>query len=124
MHPQALLVDASGLEEDYFLAGTRKQAPASGIPLIELPENAHSKLAWVTKLDSSSLAGIYQHQHAAISCLVCLANVECSLGQDQHRHTDPRTARILGQPRPSAQVVVGCRLLGRVSSALDHRTAA
>jgi hypothetical protein len=57
MHPQALIVDASGLEEDYFLAGVRKQAPVSGIPLVELPGDAHSRLAWITKLDSSSLAG-------------------------------------------------------------------
>ncbi|KAK4103594.1 hypothetical protein N658DRAFT_494095 [Parathielavia hyrcaniae] len=56
MHPQAVIVDASDLEEDYFLVGIRKQAAASGISLIELPEQAHSKLAWVTKLDSSSLA--------------------------------------------------------------------
>ncbi|KAK4039109.1 hypothetical protein C8A01DRAFT_36942 [Parachaetomium inaequale] len=56
MHPQALVVDTSGLEEDYFLAGVRKQAPVSGIPLVELPGNAHSRLAWITKLDSSSLA--------------------------------------------------------------------
>jgi hypothetical protein len=57
MHPQAVVIDASGLEEDYFLAGFRKQAPAEGIPLIELPKNAHSRLAWIMKLDSSSLAG-------------------------------------------------------------------
>ena len=57
MHPQALLVDASGMEEDYFLASIRKQAPISGIPLIELPEHAPSRLGWIVKLDSSSLAG-------------------------------------------------------------------
>ncbi|KAJ4300305.1 hypothetical protein N0V88_002978 [Collariella sp. IMI 366227] len=57
LHPQALLVDASAVEEDYFVSALRKQAPVSGIPLIELPENANFKLAWITKLDSSSLAG-------------------------------------------------------------------
>jgi hypothetical protein len=57
MHPQALVVDASGPENEYFLSGIRKQASTSDIPLIELPENAHSRLAWITKLDSSSLAG-------------------------------------------------------------------
>jgi hypothetical protein len=57
MHPQATLVDASGLEEDYFTPGIRKQAQVSGIPVIELPEDAHSRLGWITKLDSSSLAG-------------------------------------------------------------------
>ncbi|KAH6856542.1 hypothetical protein B0I37DRAFT_412460 [Chaetomium sp. MPI-CAGE-AT-0009] len=56
MHPQAVIIDGSGVEEDYFLAGVRKQAPVSGMPLIELPKNAHSRLAWITKLDASSLA--------------------------------------------------------------------
>ncbi|KAK0672330.1 hypothetical protein QBC41DRAFT_30043 [Cercophora samala] len=56
MHPQVLLLDASGAEEHYFLDGIRKQADASGVPIIELPKNAHSRLSWMTKLDSSSLA--------------------------------------------------------------------
>ncbi|KAK3906891.1 hypothetical protein C8A05DRAFT_40343 [Staphylotrichum tortipilum] len=56
MHPQALVVDTSELEEDFFLAGIRKQAPVSGIPMIEIAEDTRSRLAWITKLDSSSLA--------------------------------------------------------------------
>ncbi|KAK4178206.1 hypothetical protein QBC36DRAFT_299552 [Triangularia setosa] len=56
MHPQVLLLDASGTEEHYFLNGIRKQADALGVPVIDLPKNAHSRLSWVTKLDSSSLA--------------------------------------------------------------------
>ncbi|KAK4227859.1 hypothetical protein QBC38DRAFT_476745 [Podospora fimiseda] len=56
MHPQTILIDVSGEEEDFFLGSIRKQAPKSGIPIIELPENAHSRLGWITKLDSSSLA--------------------------------------------------------------------
>ena len=58
LHPQALLLDASGMEEDYFLAGMRSQAPVLGLPLIQLPEHAPSRLGWITKLDSSSLAGM------------------------------------------------------------------
>ncbi|KAL2153283.1 hypothetical protein VTH82DRAFT_4438 [Thermothelomyces myriococcoides] len=56
MHPQAVIVDASDSEEDYFLSGIRRQAADSRIPLIELPENARSRLSWITQLDSSSLA--------------------------------------------------------------------
>ncbi|KAK0735688.1 hypothetical protein B0T21DRAFT_412294 [Apiosordaria backusii] len=56
MHPQVLLLDSSGAEEHYFLDGIRKQADASGVPVIELPKNAHSRLSWMTKLDSSSLS--------------------------------------------------------------------
>ncbi|KAK4193760.1 hypothetical protein QBC35DRAFT_371239 [Podospora australis] len=56
MHPQAMFVDVSGEEEESLLGGVRQQAPVSGIPLIELPANAHSHLPWISKLDSSSLA--------------------------------------------------------------------
>lgn len=59
MHPQAMIIDASGLEEDYFLTSMRKQAPDLSIPLIELPENSITQLGWISKLDSSSLAGAY-----------------------------------------------------------------
>lgn len=51
-------MDASDSEEDYFLSGIRRQAADSRIPLIELPENARSRLSWITQLDSSSLAGM------------------------------------------------------------------
>lgn len=57
MHPQAVLVDASGEEEEYFLPAARAQASEEGFPLIELPEGAQKHLAWMTKLDSASLAG-------------------------------------------------------------------
>ncbi|KAJ4414477.1 hypothetical protein N0V85_003128 [Neurospora sp. IMI 360204] len=56
MHPQAVLVDASGEEEEYFLLAARAQASEEGFPLIELPEGAQKRLAWMTKLDSASLA--------------------------------------------------------------------
>jgi hypothetical protein len=39
------------------LDAIRKEATESHIPLLELPEKSPSKLAWMTKLDSSSLAG-------------------------------------------------------------------
>ncbi|KAK4199660.1 hypothetical protein QBC40DRAFT_227401 [Triangularia verruculosa] len=56
MHPQVLFLDASGAEEHYFLDGIRKQADASGVPVIDLAKNAYSRLSWMTKLDASSLA--------------------------------------------------------------------
>ncbi|EAA33065.3 hypothetical protein GE21DRAFT_5699 [Neurospora crassa] len=56
MHPQAVLVDASGEEEEYFLPAARAQASEEGFPLIELPKGAQKHLAWMTKLDSASLA--------------------------------------------------------------------
>ncbi|KAK3400107.1 hypothetical protein B0T20DRAFT_434897 [Sordaria brevicollis] len=56
MHPQAVLVDASGEEADYFLPAARAQASQEGFPVLELPEGAQKRLAWMTKLDSASLA--------------------------------------------------------------------
>ncbi|KAK3390382.1 hypothetical protein B0H63DRAFT_519608 [Podospora didyma] len=56
MHPQVVLVDSSSAEEPFFLNAMRIQAPLKNIPLIELPENAPKQLAWVSKLDSASLA--------------------------------------------------------------------
>jgi len=52
-----MFIDNSGEEADYFVKGIRKQAPKTSIPVIDLPENAHSRLGWITKLDSASLAG-------------------------------------------------------------------
>ncbi|KAK3688525.1 hypothetical protein B0T22DRAFT_459652 [Podospora appendiculata] len=56
MHPQAMLVGASIAEEGYFLDAISKKARALGIPLLQLPEGSPKRLAWMTKLDSSSLA--------------------------------------------------------------------
>ncbi|KAB5532636.1 hypothetical protein GE09DRAFT_371859 [Coniochaeta sp. 2T2.1] len=55
MHPQAVIVDASPIEHDYFLKATRLQARAMGVPVIDLPQDSHKHLAYMTKLDSSSL---------------------------------------------------------------------
>ncbi|KAK3323504.1 hypothetical protein B0T19DRAFT_450275 [Cercophora scortea] len=56
MHPQAILVDTSTAEEGYFLDAISKKARALGIPVLQLPEGAPKRLAWMTKLDSASLA--------------------------------------------------------------------
>lgn len=57
MHPQAVIVDNSGTEEDYFLIGIRDRSIELGRTLIELPDNAEQSLIWFTRLDSSSLNG-------------------------------------------------------------------
>jgi hypothetical protein len=59
MHPQALIVDASPTENDYFLRAIRVQARGMGLPVIDLPQNSQKHLAYITKLDSSSLSGKY-----------------------------------------------------------------
>ena len=55
MFPQAILIDNSGVEDEFFLKALRERAPALGKTLIELPGNAEQSLRWITKLDSSSL---------------------------------------------------------------------
>jgi hypothetical protein len=57
MHPQAVFVDGTTTEEEYFLDATRSDANAIHGPMIELPENAGQRLSWLTKLDSASLTG-------------------------------------------------------------------
>ncbi|KAK0715719.1 hypothetical protein B0H67DRAFT_248278 [Lasiosphaeris hirsuta] len=56
MHPQAVIVDSSPVETRIFLEAMRVQVSSMNVPLIELPEDAPTQLAWITKLDSSSLA--------------------------------------------------------------------
>jgi hypothetical protein len=57
MHPQAIVIDGTNSEESIFLTAMRSESGDLAIPLIELPEKGNEKLAWITKLDSSSLAG-------------------------------------------------------------------
>lgn len=57
MHPQAVIVDNSDTEEEYFLIGIRDRSIEVGRTLIELPGNAEQRLVWLTRLDSSSLNG-------------------------------------------------------------------
>lgn len=58
MHPQAIIVDSSEVEEPLFLSSLRRQAKDMHLasPIIELPEHAEDRLAWITKLDARSLA--------------------------------------------------------------------
>ncbi|KAF5540260.1 hypothetical protein FMEXI_8534 [Fusarium mexicanum] len=56
MHPQAIIVDSTHKEEDYFLQAIRDQITGTRSALIELPEKPESRLAWISKLDASALA--------------------------------------------------------------------
>jgi hypothetical protein len=57
MHPQAILIDSSTAEENYFLFGTRDQVKSMMSVLIELPPRPGQRFSWITKLDSASLQG-------------------------------------------------------------------
>ncbi|EGU80672.1 hypothetical protein FOXB_08813 [Fusarium oxysporum f. sp. conglutinans Fo5176] len=56
MHPQAIIVDSTQKEEDYFLQAIRDQITGTRSALIELPEKPETRLAWISKLDASALA--------------------------------------------------------------------
>ncbi|KAL2691788.1 hypothetical protein Neosp_002179 [[Neocosmospora] mangrovei] len=56
MHPQAIIVDGSHLEDDYFLHAIRDQVMATKSALIELPDKPETRFSWISKLDASSLS--------------------------------------------------------------------
>lgn len=59
MHPQAIVVDSTYAEEDYFLKAARDQVPGTKSALIELPDRPETRLAWISKLDALALSGRY-----------------------------------------------------------------
>lgn len=66
MHPQAVFIDSSAAEEDYFLSAARDMVRRTRSALIELPENPRTSLAWVTKLDAAALSG--RSYYTSFSC--------------------------------------------------------
>lgn len=58
MHPQVVIVDGSYVEESFFLRVMRAETGNRGITLIDPPGDSLSRLKWIAKLDSSSLAGM------------------------------------------------------------------
>lgn len=56
VHPQATIVDGSGAEELYFMAGVHDRANSLGSPIVEVPADVEQNLMWITLLDSHSLA--------------------------------------------------------------------
>lgn len=57
MHPQAIIVDGSKIEDDFFLRAVRQKAATLSKTVIELPENSEQTLQWITRLDAASLSG-------------------------------------------------------------------
>ncbi|KAK6220180.1 hypothetical protein QIS74_05682 [Colletotrichum tabaci] len=67
MHPQAIVVDGSDDEYLPFLKGMRDETARLKTPLIELPANAWTRLSWLAKLDSASLAA---WNHVSVDILI------------------------------------------------------
>ena len=55
MHPQAIIVDDSADEEQWFIRAIRKKAKKFGRPLIAVPGKDAERLMWLTHLDSGAL---------------------------------------------------------------------
>lgn len=56
MHPQAVIIDGTNTEDDYFHRGVRDQVRSTAATLIELPEQAATRLSWIRKLDTHALS--------------------------------------------------------------------
>ncbi|TGO20596.1 hypothetical protein BPAE_0283g00080 [Botrytis paeoniae] len=56
VHPQAVLIDASGDEDNFLLSAFRTRANALDRTLIELPKNIEQNLMWIVQLDSAALS--------------------------------------------------------------------
>ena len=56
MHPQAIIMDDSSLEDQFFIRAMRKKAKDIRRTLIEVPDGRYEDFLWMTRLDSGSLA--------------------------------------------------------------------
>jgi len=60
MHPQAIIMDDSAVEDAYFTRAMRGRASEMNLPLIEIPSRQYEEYMWITKLDSTSLANWFK----------------------------------------------------------------
>ena len=58
--PQAIVIDGSSTEEDFFTKAMRKEADKLKLTLVEVPRDGAKKLGWITKLDGAALSGMKQ----------------------------------------------------------------
>lgn len=56
MHPQAIIMDDSTVEDKYFTRAMRSKAKDMGRALIEVPAGRYEQFLWMTRLDSGGLA--------------------------------------------------------------------
>ncbi|KAF2765365.1 hypothetical protein EJ03DRAFT_331043 [Teratosphaeria nubilosa] len=60
MHPQAMIMDDSSKEDEFFTRAMRAEARKYGRPLIEIPAGKYEEFFWVTRLDSGSLSNWFR----------------------------------------------------------------
>lgn len=57
VQPQVIITDHASREDEFFIKAIKAKALAIEKSVIELPSDAAENLMWMTRLDSSSLAG-------------------------------------------------------------------
>lgn len=60
MHPQAIIMDDSKLEDMFFTRAMRNKASEYGRALIEVPAGRYEEFLWMTRLDSGSLGNWFK----------------------------------------------------------------
>ncbi|KAK0311548.1 hypothetical protein LTR01_003544 [Friedmanniomyces endolithicus] len=60
MHPQAIIMDDSTLEDAFFVRAMRYKAREIGRALIEIPAGRYEDFLWMTRLDSGSLSNWFK----------------------------------------------------------------
>ena len=63
VHPQVIITDHRSREDAFFIKAIRAKAVIIDKSVIELPPDALENLMWITRLDSSSLAGEIMIHH-------------------------------------------------------------
>ncbi|KAK5117388.1 hypothetical protein LTR62_006006 [Meristemomyces frigidus] len=60
MHPQAVVMDDSAMEDRFFTRAMRSKSAEIGRPLIEVPAGRYEEFMWMTRLDSGSLSNWFK----------------------------------------------------------------
>ncbi|KAK0936257.1 hypothetical protein LTR29_012177 [Friedmanniomyces endolithicus] len=60
MHPQAIIMDDSTLEDAFFVRAMRYKAGEIGHALIEIPAGRYEDFLWMTRLDAGSLSNWFK----------------------------------------------------------------
>jgi hypothetical protein len=55
MHPQAVIIDDSMVEDAFFITALRSKLALTATPLIEIPEGKYEDFLWMTRLDTGGL---------------------------------------------------------------------
>jgi hypothetical protein len=95
MHPQAVIIDNSGMEDEFLLKAFRERAPNLGCTLIELPRNTEQILMWITRLDSASLKCMCLPLFASVSKILINCLVWNKVSVDIIIHAQPSASGAL-----------------------------